>query len=135
MALSPPGRRAAERSGYRRSVHRRSNTQNERLRVSSFPRKRDPRETALPLALDPRFRGGDGGVSAAGPRRSHRLQALVGRPEAIAVAPDIGFAVALFVDDLGLGVSEKSRVGELGRDLCQIALDLGDLLGEAGFFA
>src|SRR5713101_4062025 len=93
MALSPVEPRVAERSGYRNFVHRRSNKSSESLRGSSFPRKRESRATAVPLPLDPRFRGGDGWgcgveVSAAGPRRSHRLQAFVGSLEAVAVAAD-----------------------------------------------
>ena len=55
--------------------------------------------------------------------------------QALAVAARVGFAFALLVDHLSLGLGEKGRVAELAGEFGQIGVEPTDFPGEPGFFA
>src|ERR1044071_4566999 len=64
--------------------------------------------------------------TAASPRRDAVVHGL----QAVAVAACVGFALALLLDHLGLGLGEKGRVTELLREFLQIGVEPTDLLRE-----
>jgi hypothetical protein len=59
---------------------------------------------------------------------SDRRQAIICRLYAIAITADIGFALALLLDDLGLRLGKEVGVSKLGSDFGQFRVEPADLL-------
>src|SRR3954452_7993946 len=64
------------------------------------------------------------------PQASPGREAVVDGLQPVAVAARVGFALALLLDHLGLGLGEKRRVAELLGEFFQIGIEPADLLRE-----